>query len=59
MRDARCFFSEGLLVGSGMMVAANPVLFIAILMLISDRHWRTSFFDYSNGGDTVLFQHFF
>ena len=59
MRDARCFFTEGLLVGSGMMVAANPVLFIAILMLISDRHWRTSFFDYSNGGDAVLFQHFF
>ena len=59
MRDARCFFTEGLLVGSGMMVAANPVLFIAILMLLSDRHWRTSFFDYSGGGDAVLFQHFF
>ena len=59
MRDARCFFAEGLLVGSGMMVAANPVLFIAIFLLLSDRHWRTSFFDYSNGGDTVLFQHLF
>lgn len=59
MRDARCFFAEGLLVGSGMMVAANPVLFIAIFLLLSDRHWKTSFFDYSNGGDTVLFQHLF
>lgn len=38
MRDARCFFTEGLLVGSGMMVAANPVLFIAIFMLLMDRH---------------------
>ena len=59
MRDARCFFAEGLLVGSGMMLAANPVLFIAIFLLLSDRHWKTSFFDYSNGGDTVLFQHLF
>jgi heme/copper-type cytochrome/quinol oxidase subunit 1 len=35
------------------------MLAIAILMLISDRHWQTSFFDYSGGGDTVLFQHMF
>ena len=42
-----------------MMIAANPMLAIGILMLISDRHWQTSFFDYSGGGDTVLFQHMF
>ena len=42
-----------------MMVAANPMLAISILMLLSDRHWQTSFFDYSGGGDTVLFQHMF
>jgi heme/copper-type cytochrome/quinol oxidase subunit 1 len=42
-----------------MMIAANPMLAIAILMLISDRHWQTSFFDYSGGGDAVLFQHMF
>jgi heme/copper-type cytochrome/quinol oxidase subunit 1 len=59
MRDARSFFSEGLITASWMMIAANPMLAIAILMLISDRHWQTSFFDYSGGGDTVLFQHMF
>ena len=59
MRDARSFFSEGLITASWMMIAANPMLAIAILMLLSDRHWQTSFFDYSGGGDTVLFQHMF
>ena len=59
MRDARSFFSEGLITSSWMMVAANPMLAIGIIMLLSDRHWQTSFFDYSGGGDTVLFQHMF
>ena len=59
MRDARSFFSESLITASWMMVAANPMLAIGILMLLSDRHWQTSFFDYSGGGDTVLFQHMF
>ena len=59
MRDARSFFSESIIVASWMMVAANPMLAIGILMLISDRHWRTSFFDFSGGGDAVLFQHMF
>lgn len=59
MRDARSFFSESLIVSSWMMIAANPMLAISILMLLSDRHWQTSFFDYSGGGDAVLFQHMF
>ena len=59
MRDARSFFSEGLITASWMMVAANPMLVIGIIMLLFDRHWQTSFFDYSGGGDTVLFQHMF
>jgi len=59
MRDARSFFAESLIVSSWMMIAANPMLIIAIIMLLSDRHWQTSFFDYSGGGDTVLFQHMF
>ena len=59
MRDARSFFTEGLITASWMMVAANPMLVIGIIMLLSDRHWQTSFFDYSGGGDAVLFQHMF
>ena len=59
MRDARSFFAEGVMVASWMMVAANPMLVIGIVMLLCDRHWQTSFFDYSGGGDTVLFQHMF
>jgi len=59
MRDARAFFTEGIMVSSWMMVTANPMLVIGIVMLLSDRHWQTSFFDYSGGGDTVLFQHMF
>ena len=59
LRDARTFFTESIMVASWMMVAANPMLVIGILMLLSDRHWQTSFFDYSGGGDTVLFQHMF
>ncbi len=38
MRDARSFFTEALMAGSAMIVAANPMLAIAILMLLSDRH---------------------
>lgn len=59
MRDARSFFTEGVMVASWMMIAANPMLVIGIVMLLSDRHWQTSFFDYSGGGDTILFQHMF
>lgn len=59
MRDARAFFTEAVMVASWMMILANPMLVIGIVMLISDRHWQTSFFDYSGGGDTVLFQHMF
>lgn len=59
MRDARSFFTESIMVASWMMIAANPMLAIGILMLLADRHWRTSFFDFSGGGDAVLFQHMF
>jgi len=59
MRDARVFFTESVIVACWMMIFANPMLAIAIMMLLSDRHWQTSFFDYSGGGDTVLFQHMF
>lgn len=59
MRDARSFFTEAVLATCWMAICANPMLILGILMLLSDRHWKTSFFDYSGGGDTVLFQHMF
>lgn len=59
MRDTRAFFTEGILIASWMMIAANPMLVIGIIMLLCDRHWQTSFFDYSGGGDTIMFQHMF
>jgi heme/copper-type cytochrome/quinol oxidase subunit 1 len=58
-RELRSFFVDALLVGSRMMVLANPALLIGILLLLSDRHFNTSVFDFSGGGDTVLFQHLF
>lgn len=58
-REMRSFFSDSLLVASRMMLAANPALLIAILFLLTDRHLNTSIFDFSGGGDAVLFQHLF
>lgn len=59
MRDARSFFTESVLAASWMMIGANPMLILGLFMLLSDRHWKTCFFDYSGGGDTILFQHMF
>lgn len=58
-REVRSFFVDALLVGSRMMLLANPALLVGILLLLSDRHFNTSVFDFSGGGDTVLFQHLF
>lgn len=58
-RELRSFFVDGLLIGSRMMLLANPALIIGIILLLSDRHLDTSVFDFSGGGDTVLFQHLF
>jgi heme/copper-type cytochrome/quinol oxidase subunit 1 len=58
-RELRSFFVDALLVASRMMLLANPALLIGILLLLSDRHFNTSVFDFSGGGDTILFQHLF
>jgi hypothetical protein len=58
-KELRSFFVDALLVGSRMMILANPAFIIGILLLLSDRHLHTSVFDFSGGGDTILFQHLF
>lgn len=58
-KELRSFFVDALLVGSRMMILANPALAIGIVLLLCDRHFGTSVFDFSGGGDTILFQHLF
>ena len=38
MRDARSFFTESVIAASWMMIAANPMLMLGLMMLLSDRH---------------------
>lgn len=42
-----------------MLALITPVLGAAMIMLLMDRHWNTTFFDYAYGGDIVLFNHLF
>jgi len=37
----------------------TPVLGAAMIMMMLDRHWRTTFFEYSYGGDPILSQPIF
>lgn len=42
-----------------LLIAAMPVLAGAVTMMLTDRHFGTSFFVAAGGGDPVLFQHIF
>ena len=37
----------------------TPVLGSAMLMMVLDRQWQTSFFDFAYGGDPIFFHHLF
>ena len=53
------FLSLSLFLTMRMLALITPVLAAAMIMLSMDRHWGTSFFDYTYGGDLVLFHHLF
>ena len=53
------FLSIALFLVMRMLALITPVLGAAMIMLLMDRHWKTTFFDYAYGGDVVLFNHLF
>lgn len=53
------FITISLFLTMRMLALVTPVLAGAMIMLLLDRHWQTTFFEFVYGGDTVLFQHLF
>ena len=53
------FLSINLFLTMRMLALIIPVLGAAMIMLELDRHFGFSFFDYSYGGDPILFHHLF
>ena len=53
------FLTINLFLVMRMLALITPVLGAAMIMLQLDRHWGFTFFDYSYGGDPVLFHHLF
>ena len=53
------FISITILLMLRVLAVITPVLGSAMIMLLTDRHWDTSFFEFSEGGDPVLFHHLF
>lgn len=47
------------LITAFLLIAVMPVLAGAVTMMLTDRHFGTSFFSAGGGGDPVMFQHIF
>ena len=58
-KNAMPFITISLFLVMRMLALITPVLGAAMAMLLMDRHWSTSFFDYAYGGDSILFHHLF
>jgi cytochrome c oxidase subunit I len=52
-------FVWSMLVYSYLLIVALPAIAAAVTMLLTDRHFGTSFFDATAGGDPLLWQHLF
>lgn len=53
------FISISILLMLRALAVITPILGSAMLMLLLDRHWHTSFFDFAYGGDPIFFHHLF
>jgi heme/copper-type cytochrome/quinol oxidase subunit 1 len=53
------FVTISILLTLRMLAIVTPVLGAAVIMVLLDRHWQTAFFDFTYGGDPILFQHLF
>ena len=53
------FVSISILLTLRFLALITPVLASCMIMIFTDRHWKTSFFDFSYGGDPILSQHLF
>lgn len=52
-------FAWGWFITSFLLIGIMPVLAGTVTMMLTDRHFGTSFFEAAGGGDPLLFQHLF